>query len=119
MTVNLGEKYGQSLPIIKKLASDRAVDLIAKIKEQKTTDIVSCSFLVLKVSKALVEHLRGDSHDRKQILARSRGKNVYLLNFCAVDGKYSLLHVEENVCKVESSKELLLYICQHLSLIHI
>ena len=76
--------------IIKKISGELVQSLIARLKKIK--NISNVEYIVFKVDPAIKEHLEKDPQDRKQIVTRANGVDVYLL---ALNDKFSqsLFHI--------------------------
>jgi hypothetical protein len=83
-------------PIIKKIGTDRVIDLIGKLKSLKSSAINASAFIVFKVSCELNEHLIHDQRDCEQVFIRSNGKSFYTLIFDQSDGRYKFYKIENN-----------------------
>jgi|CXWL01.1.fsa_nt_gi glutaredoxin len=104
-----------TLPIIKKIATNKVIDLIGKLKSLKSFAINACPFIVFKVSKELNNCLIHDSRDCEQIYTRSNGKDVYTLVFDSDEGEYKfykigkrkgVLHKDDDFQKIVRQSDL-------------
>jgi hypothetical protein len=99
-------------PIIKKIGTDRVIDLIGKLKSLKSSAINASAFIVFKVSCELNEHLIHDQRDCEQVFIRSNGKSFYTLIFDQSDGRYKFYKIENNRGVLNESRELQVLVCQ-------
>ena len=84
-----------TLPIIKKIATNKVIDLIGKLKSLKSFAINACPFIVFKVSKELNNCLIHDSRDCEQIYTRSKEKMSILWFLTQMKVNISFIKLEK------------------------
>ena len=90
--------------IIKKISDKLVQSLIARLKRIKITSDVES--IVFKVDKAIKKHLERDLQDRKQILTRANGVDVYLITLNKNNFSQSLFHINTKPCRCINKKKL-------------
>jgi hypothetical protein len=79
--------------IIKKIWSDDVTELTDRFKRIKSSDRMNTDYFVFKCNEKLIDRLIEDARSRNELINRSSGKPIYLLNFSPSQSKYLLTQI--------------------------